>query len=49
MINMQQKSAIDIFAVLSKTSVVFITIAVRVNLNLSYFNHLFLWRNDGEF
>ena len=29
--------------------VIFITITVRVSLNLSYFNNLFLWRNDGEF
>ena len=34
---------------LSWASVVFITITVRVSLNLSHFNNLFLWRNDGEF
>ena len=45
---MQQKSAID-FCLLSWASVVFITITVRISLNLSYFNNLFLWRNDGEF
>jgi len=26
----------------------FISITVRVSLNLSYFNNLFLWRNDNE-
>jgi len=39
--------AIDIFAVLSKCGLPSIT--VRVSLNLSYFNNLFLGRNDGEF
>ena len=44
--NMQQTSAIEVFAVLS---VVFITITDRVSLNLSYFNNLFLLRNDSEY
>jgi len=47
MINMQRTSATDFLQ--SWASVVFITITVRVSLNLSYFNNLFLWRNDGEF
>jgi len=33
----------------SWAGVFFITITVRVSLNLSYFNKLFLWRYDGEF
>jgi len=33
----------------SWASVVFITITVRVSLNLFYCNNLFLWRNDGTF
>jgi len=45
---MQRTSAIEFF-LQSWACVVFITITVRVSLNLSYFNNLFLWRNDGEF
>jgi len=48
MINMQRTSDIDIF-LQSWASVVFITIIVRVRLNLLYFYILFLCRNNGEF
>ena len=46
-IYMKRTSAIEFFTVLSKC--VFITITVRVSLDLSFFNNLFLWRNDGKF
>jgi len=46
MINMQQK--VLLIFLKSWACVVFITMTVRVSLNLSYFNNLFLLRNNGE-
>jgi len=44
--NVQRTSAFDFLQFLS--SVVFTSITARVGLNLSSFNNLFLWRNDGD-
>jgi len=46
--NMQRTSAIKFVAVLSKCGFHLLVITVRVSLSLSYFNNLFIWRNDGE-
>jgi len=43
---MQLTIAIEIFAFMNKCGS--FTITVRVSLNLSYFNNLFLLRNYGE-